>query len=186
MGRLLHGHIETRAYCSLLRSLHLLYDALEGGLAMHARRPDIAPLCLPELPRTAALQDDLCVLHGSHWLQDIAPAVAAVDYAAHLRALSTDQPALLAAHSYVRHLGDLHGGQMLGRVVSSALRLQHGRGMRFYAFDGEVGDLIRRYREGLDALPQDAPRIDALVTEAQSGFRRHITMFDELAAALPG
>ncbi|MFH1815638.1 MAG: biliverdin-producing heme oxygenase [Pseudomonadota bacterium] len=186
MARLLQGRIDTRAYCSLLRSLHLLYDALENGLARHARRPDIAPLCLPELARTAALHDDLCALHGSRWSDDILPSPAAIDYAAHLKALSSDQPALLAAHSYVRHLGDLHGGQVLGRVVSGALHLQHGRGMRFYAFDGEVGSLIRRYRDGLDRLPQDGQRIDALVAEAQSGFRRHIAMFDELAAALPG
>lgn len=186
MARLLQGRIESRTYCGLLRSLHLLYDALETGLARHACRPDIAPLCLPELPRTAALHDDLCALHGSSWSHDIPPAAAAVAYAAHLNTLSIDQPALLAAHSYVRHLGDLHGGQVLGRVVSGALHLQDGRGTRFYAFDGEVGSLIRRYRDGLDALPQDPERIDALVAEAQSGFRRHITLFDELAAALPG
>lgn len=186
MARLLQGRIETRAYCSLLRSLHLLYDALESGLARHARRPDIAPLCLPELPRTAALHEDLCALHGSRWSDDLLPTSAALDYAAHLEALATDQPALLAAHSYVRHLGDLHGGQVLGRVVSGALQLQDGRGTRFYAFDGDVGSLIRRYRDGLDALPQEAARIDALVAEAQAGFRRHIAMFDELAATLPG
>ena len=185
MSRLLQGRIETRAYCSLLRSLHLLYDALESGLARHARRPDIAPLCLPELPRTAALHEDLCALHGGGWSDDIPPAAAAIEYADHLKALAIDQPALLAAHSYVRHLGDLHGGQVLGRVVSAALQLQDGLGTRFYAFDGEVGGLIRRYRDGLDALPQDATRVDALVAEAQAGFRRHITMFDELAAALP-
>jgi heme oxygenase len=186
MARLLQGRIETRAYCSLLRSLHLLYDALESGLALHARRPDIAPLCLPELPRTEALHDDLCALHGSSWSDDILPTSAAIEYAARLKALSVEQPALLAAHSYVRHLGDLHGGQVLGRVVSGALQLQDGRGTRFYAFDGEVGSLIRRYRDGLDALPQEAARIDALVAEAQAGFRRHIAMFDELAATLPG
>lgn len=186
MARLLQGRIETRAYCSLLRSLHLLYDALESGLALHARRPDIAPLCLPELPRTEALHDDLCALHGSSWSDDILPTSAAIEYAARLKALSVEQPALLAAHSYVRHLGDLHGGQVLGRVVSGALQLQDGRGTRFYAFDGEVGSLILRYRDGLDALPQDAARIDALVAEAQAGFRRHIAMFDELAATLPG
>ncbi|AOF82529.1 heme oxygenase family protein [Methyloversatilis sp. RAC08] len=186
MARLLQGRIETRAYCSLLRSLHLIYDALESGLALHAGRPDIAPLCLPELPRTAALHDDLCALHGSSWSDDILPTKAAIEYAARLKALSVEQPALLASHSYVRHLGDLHGGQVLGRVVSGALQLQDGRGTRFYAFDGEVGSLIRRYRDGLDTLPQDAARIDALVAEAQSGFRRHIAMFDELAAAMPG
>lgn len=186
MARLLQGRIETRAYCNLLRSLHLLYDALESGLAQHARRPDIAPLCLPELTRTEALHDDLCSLHGSSWSDDIRPTAAAIEYAARLKALSVEQPALLAAHSYVRHLGDLHGGQVLGRVVSGALQLQDGRGMRFYEFDGEVGSLIRRYRDGLDALPQDPARIDVLVAEAQAGFRRHIAMFDELAATLPG
>jgi heme oxygenase len=182
MVRLLRGNIAQTEYCRLLRSLHAIYSALEQALARNAARADLAPVCLPELARTAALEDDLSVLHGEGWREDIAIAESAAEYVRHIELLEASQPALLAAHSYVRHLGDLYGGQMLRRVVASSFGLGDGIGTRFYAFGTErVADLIARYRAGLDALPQDIDSIEAMVAEAQWGFVRHIRLFGELA-----
>ena len=44
------------------------------------------------------------------------------------------QPALLAAHAYVRYLGDLAGGQALGRIARQAYALPDGAGTRFFDF----------------------------------------------------
>jgi heme oxygenase len=128
-----------------------------------------------------AIESDLQALHGHGWERDIELTPGAADYVRHLQQLTLERPALLAAHSYVRHLGDLHGGQVLGRVVSSMPGTSDGTGTSFYAFAGDVAVLIRRYRAGLDALPQDDESVAALVAEACSGFARHITLFDELA-----
>jgi heme oxygenase len=181
MSQLLKGKATRAGYCRLLRNLHALYAALETGLGRHAALPSIAPIHLPELTRTTALESDLQALHGHGWERDIKLTPGAADYAHHLQQLALERPALLAAHSYVRHLGDLHGGQVLGRVVSSMLGMSDGTGTSFYAFAGDVAALISRYRAGLDALPQDDESVAALVAEACSGFARHITLFDELA-----
>lgn len=181
MSQLLKGKLSPAAYCRLLRNLHALYAALETGLARHAAHPSIAPIHLPELTRTTAIESDLRALHGQGWERDIELTPGAADYVRHLQQLTLERPALLAAHSYVRHLGDLHGGQVLGRVVSSMPGIDGGTATSFYAFAGDVAALIRRYREGLDALPQDDESVAALVAEACSGFARHITLFHELA-----
>ncbi len=181
MAQLLRGRISRRAYCGLLRNLHVIYKALEDGLAHHATRPELAPLCLSGLMRTNALETDLATLHGSTWRHDIVITDCAADYARHLLGLSDTRPELLAAHSYVRHLGDLHGGQVLKRIVSSSLGLNGHSGTRFHTFECDVAGLIARYRTGLDALPNDDATVDALVAEAQSGFRRHIVLFEALA-----
>lgn len=181
MSKLLKGKVTRAAYCRLLRNLHALYSALETGLTRHAAHPSVAPIHLPELARTAAIESDLQALHGDGWQREIELTPSAADYAHHLQKLSLEHPALLAAHSYVRHLGDLHGGQVLGRVVSSMPGMGDGTGTSFYAFAGDVAVLIRRYRAGLDALPQDDEHVEALVAEACSGFARHITLFEELA-----
>lgn len=181
MSQLLKGKVTPTAYCRLLRNLHALYSALETGLTRHAEHPSVAPIHLPELARTAAIESDLQALHGNGWSHDIELTPGAADYARHLQRLALEHPALLAAHSYVRHLGDLHGGQVLGRVVSSMPGMSEGRGTSFYAFSGDIAALIRRYRAGLDALPQDDDSIAMLVAEACSGFARHITLFEALA-----
>ena len=181
MSQLLKGKVTRAAYCRLLRNLHALYSALETGLARHAAHPSVAPIHLPELARTTAIESDLQALHGHGWQHDIELTPGAADYAHHLQRLARERPALLAAHSYVRHLGDLHGGQVLGRVVSSIPGMSDGTGTSFYAFAGDVAALIRRYRAGLDALPQDNESVAALVAEACSGFARHIALFKELA-----
>lgn len=181
MSQLLKGKVTPVAYCRLLRNLHALYSVLETGLAHHAALPSIAPIHLPELARTTAIESDLQALHGQGWPHDIELTPGAADYVRHLQRLALEHPALLAAHSYIRHLGDLHGGQVLGRVVSSMPGMGNGRGTSFYTFSGDVAVLIRRYRAGLDALPQDNESVTALVAEACSGFVRHITLFEELA-----
>jgi heme oxygenase len=107
-------------------------------------------------------------------------------YVTRLESLDRDRPALLAAHAYVRYLGDLSGGQMLDRVVRGALGLSGEDGARFFAFgDGaRVATAKQSLREALDTLPLGADDADAVVDEAGRAFERHLAMFEELEATL--
>lgn len=182
MPRLLAGRIDARAYCALLANLHALYAALEEGIDAHADDPAIAPIRLPALYRTDALARDLAVIANVP-APALAPATRA--YVERLDAIARERPVLLAAHAYVRYLGDLNGGQVLRKIVARSLNLADGVGTSFYEFgdDEAVAALNEALRGGLDALPLSAPDADAVVREAQHAFDRHVQLFEELAAA---
>ena len=185
MGVLLRGKMERPAYCAMLRNLHAIYAALEPALDRHAGDPLLSPLSFAPLRREGSLQADLDALHGAGWRDAIALQPTTVDYVARLRKLDEEEPALLAAHSYVRYLGDLSGGQMLRRIVRDSMALPPGQGTAFYEFGTpeDTVQLKRAYREGLERLQADEATIAALVAEARLAFELHKQLFDELAGA---
>ncbi|MBL8344697.1 MAG: biliverdin-producing heme oxygenase [Rubrivivax sp.] len=186
MHRLLRGGLDRAHYCALLRSLHAIYEGLEAALAQHAPHPLVAPVCLPGLARTELLAADLRLLHGESWRQDLALPAAARRYARRLRLLARWQPPLLAAHAYVRYLGDLHGGQVLKTLVARTFALEAGAGTSFYGFGDRAATqaLIVDFRRGLGEIGHRQPAIvDAIVREARHAFEAHCRLFEEIAPA---
>ena len=181
MAGLLRGRLGLQGYCALLRNLQAIYAALEAGLDRHA--PD-ARLWRPELRRLQALELDLDRLHGGDWRRDEPLTPAARAYGARLTRLAQTEPALLLAHAYLRYLGDLHGGQMLARLVRQQFGLDGAEGTAFYAFGEppQVEALKSDFRAGLDALALTPQQADAFVAEACEAFRLHQQLFDELQA----
>jgi heme oxygenase (biliverdin-producing, ferredoxin) len=180
MPALLRGELPLARYLALLRELLAIYEALEAAL----QRPE-APAFDAALSRRQALQHDVDCLRrqagdgtdpgdGGAFDGRLLPPTRA--YVAHLRALPTR---LLAAHAYVRYLGDLAGGQMLRRIVARTYGLGVD-GVRFYEFGGPVAGLSLGLRQVLDALPESDH--DAIVDEACAAFRRHVDLFEALAA----
>lgn len=98
------------------------------------------------------------------------PAPALSNFLTHIHDLSTapDQAPLLLAHAYVRYLGDLSGGQIIGGRIKRAYSLKDKDGTAFYDFSakgqrsgfesdpsGEGGkkrlmDIKDWYRRGMD------------------------------------
>lgn len=64
-------------------------------------------------------------------------------YLSHLRDLSRTRPEGLLAHSYVRYLGDMSGGQFISARVKRAYALPKLEGTEFYHFnqDGKAVDV---------------------------------------------
>lgn len=84
----------------------------------------------------------------------------------------------------MRYLGDLNGGQLLGRRIGHALQIQTVN-LRFFDFGppAAVTAAIGRFRTALDALPlAGADEAQSLVDEACWSFAQHVRLFDELAA----
>ena len=182
---LLRGELEREAYVCLLRDLFEIYAGLEAGL--DALDPGVLPAVVTAraLRRTAMLAHDLEALHGADWETALAPTAAARAYRDELEGLaSSPTPHLLAAHAYVRYMGDLSGGQAIGRVVAKAYGLGPEAGLAFYSFPdiADVGDFKGRFRDALDALGR---RIDSdrMVEEARAAFRRNGAVFDALQRA---
>ena len=193
MADLLAGRLSRPGYCAMLRNLHAIYAALEAALdaAMQRQAADAAVLRLHAEPlrRAAALAADLDTLHGPQWRTDLPLQPAAQAYAQRLQALSHAQsPAQslsLVAHVYVRYLGDLHGGQILKRLVARSLGLVGDSGTQFYAFGDETQVLALRQglRLALGSLGLNSADSDAVVTEARWAFVQHQQLFTELADA---
>ena len=194
MPALLRGTLPALPFHRMQRNLHAVYQALEAALQRHARHPVLAPLALAQLARGPALAADLDSLHGPGWSGTLALVPAAQAYVERLQHLDRTDPPRLAAHAYVRYLGDLSGGQTLRRLVQKAYALEGDRGTRFYDFGPpeRVAALVREFRAVLDALPLDDAAQQALVDEACWAFEQHVRLFTELdaelgaALALPG
>jgi heme oxygenase len=183
MHMLLQGRIDRAAYGALLRNLHEIYAALETALEGHFDHPQLSPIVFRALFRLEHLERDLRYLHGDSWSQDLPVAPAAAAYRERLIEVASSQPGLLAAHAYVRYLGDLSDGQIVYQLVAERLRLGE-EGTRFYQFGSaeDIDLLVARFRAGLDAIPPVPADPDAIVAEAQQAFSRHVELFEQLAA----
>lgn len=183
MAQLLHGQLTRAGYVRLLRNLQAIYAALEPALVRHGQCPPLDAIAVGSLAREAALRNDLTVLHGARWHDELQLVSEAADYAERLRTLDRQDPTRLVAHAYVRYLGDLSGGQVLARVVAGGFGLADRQGLCFYDFGpaAEVARQARALRAALDAMPLTPAQADAVLEEACDAFARHCRLFEQLA-----
>jgi len=173
----LKGNITRNLYAKHLSLLKLVYDALERNLRASLSNPAVAKIHFPELERAREIEKDL-----QFFSMNAGESTPATDkYVARLNELGTSSPWLLAAHSYVRYLGDLSGGQALKRVAGKALDLTSD-GLRFYDFPaiGDIPGFKTVYREALDSLPLDESQKQELVGEAVLAFDLNTGIFHDL------
>lgn len=184
MSELLAGRVSEAGYAAYLLRLRLVYDALETAGRAHHHDPLVGAVHDQDLERLAALDADL-----DHWAPAASRAVdspAATAYAERVRAAAAEWGGLYVAHHYTRYLGDLSGGQAIGRVLDRDFGLE-GRGTAFYAFPAvpKPKPYKDAYRARLDALgttPEEKARI---VAEVQTAFRLNRALFAELGDRLP-
>lgn len=182
MGELLRGRCSREEYAALLTSLEAIYGALEAGLAQHASHPVLGALHRPGFFRHAALQSDLAALRAFGVTATGALPNEAERYVAQLQMLAAADPPRLLAHAWLRYLGDLNGGQIVGRLVRKALALP-AEATTFYEFPAFADPMAEAasWREALDAAPFGTGTRESIVDEAITGFRRHIGLFRALA-----
>ena len=185
MRRVMRGEIDRDTYLALLRTLLTIYEPLEAGLAQHVANAELAPLMrldMAALRRRDRLAADIAALGGDRDLPDRV-ASAAILYAERLAGISVSRPVLLAAHAYVRYMGDLSGGQMLRAGVRRALGLSAGAaGLSFYDFP-EIEDATQfkhAFRAALDDMGRSDEIANAMVDEARRGFEMHASLFERL------
>lgn len=182
---LFKGTLPRDGYVGLLRALQPVYVALEAAMGAHKDDAVVGMVYDPALNRAASLEQDLEFFAGRDW-RSIPVVKSASDYAAHLTGLGGRMPRGLVAHAYVRYLGDLSGGQMMGRSVAKTYDAGEA-GTNFYNFK-DVADMNGRknaYRAVLSALPLTPKEQDEVVQEAITGFDYARRMFEDLDKAYP-
>ena len=182
---LFKGTLPREGYVGLIRALHPVYVALEAAMGEHKDDAVVGMVYDPALNRAESLEQDLEFFGGKDW-KSIPVVKAASDYAAHLTSLGKSMPRGLVAHAYVRYLGDLSGGQMMGRSVAKTYEAGEA-GTNFYSFKNvaDVNGRKNTYRAALTALPLTPKEQDDVVGEAIAGFDYAKRMFEDLDRAYP-
>ncbi|KXN88096.1 Heme oxygenase 2 [Leucoagaricus sp. SymC.cos] len=200
---LLSGNLPKDQYIQFLMMLWRVYDALECALERHSTHPTLEPTYNPLLlGRTAALTSDISYLlqvppstWQTHPLHTSLLTSMPVQLRAYVDRINTiadsPDPSALLAHSYVRHLGDLSGGQIIRRVIMKAYELDEasGLGVEFYEFkepggsrkasQGDMKKIKEWFREGMNiGGGRDETVKAAVVNEANLAFEFNTALFE--------
>ena len=139
---LMSGDITPKEYQEYLFNQMVCYGALEGAVDL--------PEEYKRVFRANAIFEDMHELMKEFNLQPIETALkTTVEYVNYIESIKNDNHRLLA-HLYVRHFGDLHGGQMISKKVP-------GSG-KYYQFEDRY-ELIKGMRTLLDDSMADEARI---------------------------
>ena len=185
MSALLDGRMDADGYIAYLQRLRLVYEALESVATTLVDDPIASPIIDPALDRLATIDADL-----AHWAPGGAPAFSSPVATAYAeRITESTWSGAFVAHHYTRYLGDLSGGQAIGRILDRSFHLD-GAGISFYAFDevGKVKPYKDRYRDRLDTIGAtlSAADRDRLVDEVRLAFGFNQSLFAELSELHPG
>lgn len=178
--KLMGGELPIAALADFHAQHRVIYRALESAGDALSEDPIAAPFLFEELRRISHLEADLEFLIGPNWLEEISITAAAQTYADHIASAATWAGGYIG-HAYVRYLGDLSGGQAIGRLMQRAYGLELD-GIRFYRFEGIKPKPFKdNYRALLDAAPLTEEELVRVVEEAKMAFRLNTAMFAELA-----
>lgn len=182
---LMGGRVSAAGYVAYLRSLREVYLALEETGRALAGHPIAGQVVDPALDRVAAIDADIATWSTGDAAEDLTASQAATAYAEMIRA-TVDQPEAYVAHHYTRYLGDLSGGQAIGRVLDREFALE-GRGTDFYRFESipKVKLYKDDYRARVDGLPVGQAQASDIVRAVQQSFSCNQAIFAELAQHMP-
>lgn len=134
------GKLTEERYATFLFNQHPQYNLLEVFAMVHG---------LLDVRRAPAIHDDYQELwKDTNRQPPLLPVVK--EYMDHLVKIQND-PDKLMAHIYVRHMGDLSGGQMLAKKVPGSGKL--------YKFDEPVDELKEKIRARLNDSMADEAKI---------------------------
>lgn len=154
---LLSGDITPEAYSRFLQNIYPIYALIEGYAIRNGLLTDIF-----SIQRADLIRQDLKELN----CLPLGLAKSTQLYIDHLTKINQSNPKLLIAHLYIRHFGDMYGGQMIKKVVPGSGTM--------YEFDNKK-ELIEKVRA---MLTMD------LADEANVAMQFAIDLFEELANEL--
>jgi len=159
---LFSGNVNPKLYATYLKNQHPMYEILEVCAMPHGLLSG-----LPEIRRAPAILSDFIELWGSDNPEEPKMCPVVDEYIKYILSIK-DDPKKLMAHIYVRHMGDLSGGQMIAKRVP-------GSG-KYYQFGDEPEKIKEAIRAKLD---------DSLADEARVCFDFAAKFFDQMMDIVP-
>ena len=111
---LFSGKIDPKLYATYLKNQHPMYEVLEVCAMPHQLLHG-----LPDIRRAPAILEDFIELWGRDNTDQPKICPSTMKYVEYILSIK-DDPKKLMAHLYVRHMGDLAGGQMIAKRVPGA------------------------------------------------------------------
>jgi heme oxygenase len=161
---LFSGKINPKLYATFLKNQHPSYEILEVCAMPHGILNG-----LPDIRRAPAILADFQELWSDEdGKVELLPCVDR--YMKHILSIK-DDPKRLMAHIYVRHMGDLAGGQMISKKIPGAGRM--------YKFEDPEG-LKAAIRERIsDDMADEAKICFGFATELFKEMMDHVEYTDE-------
>ena len=155
---LISGKIDPKLYHKFLTCQYMNYEILEKNTTI--------PPNLHAIKRAPRIFQDIRELEQMYGFEPDGNFPPSVNkYGAHINVLAdSDNNEKLLAHMYVRHFGELHGGQIIKKKTP-------GSGL-MYDFEGDTKVLIEEFRKLLN---------DDMADEAKLCFDFASELFDELS-----
>jgi len=185
MHDLMTGEGTRDDYIALVVQHYFVYEALEAAATRFADVAEAQPFLSEQLTRMPALESDLEFLLGADWKQQITAVPATERYVARINEIAAEGWAGgFIAHHYTRYLGDLSGGQAIGRLMKRHFGFETN-GILFYLFD-QIADpkaFKETYREQLDAADWDEAERERVIDEVLTAYRLNTEVFEDLTTA---
>ncbi|MDL9977814.1 heme oxygenase (biliverdin-producing) [Microbacterium sp. ASV49] len=184
MADLIQGRGTRDDYIDLTAQHWFIYDALEEAADRMRHDPVASVFITDALTRLPAIEADLEFLLGPDWRDRIEPLPATEEYIARIRTVGATWPGGFVAHHYTRYLGDLSGGQFIGRLMQRQFGFETN-GISFYLF-GDIADpkaFKEVYREQLDAAPWNAAEQERVIDEVLRAYEYNTAVFADLSRA---
>jgi heme oxygenase len=185
MKDLMTGTGTREDYISLVAQHFFIYEALEAAASVFASDPVASAFISPQLTRMSALTDDLEFLLGADWRAQISPLPTTVRYVERINEVTAERWAGgFIAHHYTRYMGDLSGGQAIGRLMQRHFGFETN-GVGFYLFDqiASPKEFKETYRDQLDAVTWTPEERDRVIDEVIVAYRFNTELFVDLGAA---
>lgn len=101
--------------------------------------------------------------------------------------IGRESPELLVAHAYTRYLGDLSGGQVLGKITQKSLRLSSSEGLSFFSFPGvsSANRFKQLYRSRMNSIELTAAQRSEVLQEAVDAFQLNIQVRSRETLSIP-
>jgi len=185
MKDLMSGTGSREDYIALVAQHYFIYEALEAAAEKFADDTLASPFISPSLTRMPALEQDLEFLLGADWRNQISPLPTTDRYVKRINEVAAEGWAGgFVAHHYTRYMGDLSGGQAIGRLMQRHFGFDTN-GIGFYLFDqiASPKEFKETYRDQLDAVTWTAEERERVIDEVLVAYRFNTELFEDLSAA---
>jgi heme oxygenase (biliverdin-producing, ferredoxin) len=173
MSDLLAGEISRERYAHYVGQLYHVYSVIEEAAKAMRNDPIAGPFVQDELTRLPAIAADLQYFFGADYDGPLDPTDGTREYCDRLREACFAWSGGFVAHHYTRYMGDLSGGQYIGKVVEKTYELENHDGARFYVFE-KIADpktFKNEYRHRLDTSPWTPEEKQRIIDEVLLAYR---------------